>query len=126
MCSYSVSAAQSRASCALASPAPPAARRLRHAFAHLGEQLLEIRLDVDLGKALVILDVLAPADDTVGERNARRAAPELAYLEACGALAHIEAAAIAFGRDEYLVVAAVDHLGEVRIELYDRASAPEL
>jgi hypothetical protein len=66
-------------------------------------------------------DVLAPAHDTIRERDARLATHELAHLEAHGALAtHIESAAIALRREEYLIVAALDHLGEVFIELYDR------
>jgi len=72
-------------------------------------------------------DVLAPADDAVGKRDTRRAAHELAHLEVRSTLAtHIESAAIALRREEYLIVAALDHLGEVFIELHDHAAAFEL
>src|SRR5262249_17492203 len=81
---------------------------------------------VELGEALVTPDVLAPAHDTVGERDARLATHKLAHLEAGGALADVEPAAITLGREEYLIVAALDHLGEVGVELYDRPPALEL
>src|SRR4029450_11742222 len=82
---------------------------------------------VDLGEALVTGDVLAPADDAIGERNARSAAGKLAHLEARPALAaHIEPAAIAALGEEDVIVAALDHLDEVRIELHGRAPALEL
>src|SRR6516164_7697526 len=81
---------------------------------------------IDLGEALVSPDVFAQTDDTIGERDARRAAHELAHLEARGALADVEPATITLGREEYLIIAALDHLGEVGIELDHRAPALEL
>src|SRR5262245_53125836 len=67
---------------------------------------------IDLGEAAASLDVLAPPDDAIGERNARRATHEFAHLEARSALtAHIESAAVALGRGEYTIIAALDHLG---------------
>src|SRR5215471_17452898 len=54
-------------------------------------------------------DVLAPADDPIGERDIGRAARKLAYLEARGALAaNIEPAAFALTRDENAIVAALE------------------
>jgi hypothetical protein len=94
--------------------APPAHGRQRQARVHLGE-------------TLVTGDVLAPADDAIGKRNARRAAGKLAHLEARAALAaHVEPATIAARREEDVIVAALDHLGEVGIELDGRAPAREL
>src|SRR5262249_21423108 len=81
---------------------------------------------VELGEAPVTPDVLAPAHDTVGERDARLATHKLAHFEAGGALADVEPAAITFGREEYLIVAALDHLGEVGVEPDNRAPALEL
>src|SRR4029450_10035808 len=81
---------------------------------------------VDLGETTMAGDVATPADDPVGERDARSSAAELAHFEARGRLgAHIEAAAVAFGRDEHTIVARLDHLGEIAIELDRRASVPE-
>ena len=46
------------------------------------------------------------------------AACELVHLEGAGALAvHVEPAAIALGRDKHAIVAALDHFGEVCVEL---------
>src|SRR5262245_5969572 len=71
-------------------------------------------------------DVAPPADDPIGERDARFPAAELAHLEARGRLgADVEAAAVAFGRDEHSVRARLDRLGEIAIELDRRASVPE-
>jgi hypothetical protein len=81
---------------------------------------------VDLGEAPVIFDVLAAADNAVGKRDARLSARKLAHLEASPLAAHIESPAIALWCDEHAIVAALDHLGEVRIEFYDRAAAREL
>src|SRR5262245_44668123 len=51
----------------------------------------------------------------------------LAHLKARGTFAaHVETAAIAFGREEHLIVAARDHFGEIRIELHEGAPALEV
>src|SRR5947208_13821300 len=80
----------------------------------------------------VLMSILAKrasifANDAVGERDARLGAHEFAHLEARGAFtADIKAATITLGRREHLIVAALDHLGEVGIESHDRTSALEL
>jgi hypothetical protein len=80
-----------------------------------------------LGEAPGSRNVLAPADDAIGERNARFTTLGLAHLEARGALAaYMEPAAIALRGGEYTIVAALDHFSEVRIELDHRAPALEL
>src|SRR5215469_17646088 len=72
------------------------------------------------------VDVLAPADDAIGKRNARFPTHELAHLEVRTALASdVEPAAIALGREEHSIVP-LDHLGEVSIELHDCPPAREL
>src|SRR5262249_20924881 len=79
---------------------------------------------VGLGEALVRPDVLAPPNDAIGKRDARRAAHEFPHLEARGALAaHREPAAVALGRDEHAIVAALDYLAEVGVEPDNRAPA---
>src|SRR5262249_29094386 len=78
-------------------------------------------------EAAVAFDVLAPPDDAIGERDARPAAGKLAHLEARAALtANIEPAAIAARGEKHVIVAALDHLGEVSIDPHHRAPALEL
>src|SRR5439155_11278446 len=82
---------------------------------------------VDLREAAVSCNVLAPSNDAVGKGDARLTAHEFAHLEARGTLAvHEEPAAITLGREEHAIVAALNHLGGVRIESHDRAPAREL
>jgi hypothetical protein len=91
-------------------------RRARGALARRGARG-QPQARIDLGEAAVSPDVLAPADDAIGERDVRLSAPELAHLEPRSApVADIKAAAIAFGRDEHAIVAALDHFGEVGVE----------
>src|SRR5262245_46767670 len=74
----------------------------------------------------VSFDVLAPADDPIGERDVRLAAHELAHLETGSGLApHEEPAAITLGCEEHAIIAR-DHRGEVRIELDHGTPALEL
>jgi hypothetical protein len=101
----------------------PLRRRLTRCARRLGWQR---QARVDLGEAPVSFDVLAAADNAVGKRDARLSARKLAHLEAIGTSAHIVSPAIALWRDEHAIVVALDHLGEVRIELYDRVAAREL
>ena len=126
-----------RSSCSWASAsasAPPARgrRRIRSAAA-VGLRWRGARCRrghgqarVDLGEAPMTRDVPAPADDAIGERDARFSATELAHLEARGGLAaHIEAAAVALGRDEHVIAGRLDHFREIAIELHRRASVLE-
>lgn len=58
---------------------------------------------VELREASVAGNILAPADDAIGKRDARFAACELADLEGVSTFAtHVKAAAIALGRNEKL------------------------
>jgi hypothetical protein len=69
----------------------------------------------------------APANDAVGKPDARFPTAEFAHLKAGDLFAvHVEATAITLRRDEHLIIAAFDHLGKVRIELYDRTAARQL
>src|SRR5262245_55760258 len=73
------------------------------------------------------LNILALADNAVGERDVRPAALQFAYLKARAALApHTQPAAIASRCQEHVVVAALDHLREVSIDLHDGTAALEL
>src|SRR5262249_58227540 len=85
------------------------------------------RLQVDLGEALVRLDVLAPPDDAIGERDVRSPALQFAHLEAGAAPApDIEAAAVAFGGEEHVIAGGFDHFRKIAIELHRRASVLKL
>src|SRR5262245_23032602 len=56
------------------------------------------------GRTAVSFDILALADDSIGERNIRLAAHELAHLEVGGDLApHEEPAAITLGCEEHAI-----------------------
>src|SRR5215204_3060741 len=71
-----------------------------------------------LGKAPGWRDVLAPADNPIGERDARVTTLGLAHLEARRRLASdIEASAVPLRRDEHVIAAALNGLGEIAIEL---------
>src|SRR5262249_40939040 len=87
----------------------------------------QFKARVDLGEAPVRPDVLAPADDTIGECDVPLAAGKLAHLEARRTFAlHVKPAAVALGSEEHAIVAALDHFGEVGIELDHRAPSLEL
>src|SRR5262249_8552919 len=82
---------------------------------------------VNLGEALLSLDVLASCDDAIGERDIAGAALQFAHLEPRGGLvAHTKPAAIVRGRDEHVIFLSSHHLGEIGIELHDGATALEL
>src|SRR5215470_3394606 len=62
-------------------------------------------------------DVLARCHDPVGERHVARAGAELAHHEPRGGLVqHGQALALAFGLEEYVVLAGVDGLGEPGVD----------
>src|SRR5262249_5186290 len=83
----------------------------------------QFKARVDLGEAPGRPDVLSPAD----ECDVRLAAGKLAHLEARRAFAlHVKPAAVALGSEEHAIVAALDHFGEVGIELDHRAPSLEL
>src|SRR5262245_12080405 len=82
---------------------------------------------VDLGEALLSLDVLASRDDAIGERDIAGAALQFAHLEPPGGLvAHTKPAAIVRGRDEHVIFLSSHHFGEIGIEFHDRATGLEL
>src|SRR4029453_1605354 len=72
---------------------------------------------VDFGEAPVRLDVLAPRDDAIGERDVRLAGTNLSHVEALGhPSTDIEPAAIAGGHEKNPIVAGRHHFCEVGIE----------
>ena len=117
-----------------AAPPSPGRRRTRAAPPSFGGASRRARCRgghgqarVDLGEAPMTRDVSASADDAIGQCDARFSAGELAHLEAGARLAaHIEAAAVALGRDEHVIAGGPDRLREIAIELHCRASVPEL
>ena len=86
----------------------------------------QLKARVDLGEAAVSPDVLAPADDAVGERTFDFRPSSRTSKLAALLFADIKPAAIAFRRDEHVIVAALITLAKSGVEPDDGAPVLEL